>query len=97
MHISYESGILENPANEPRESMFQMTKSPKVAPDTPLRLEITFQKGIPTLVRQGELSIENTLEIFSFLNKLGGECGVGRIDIVENRFIGLKVRYFFSK
>lgn len=94
MHISYESGILENPSNELRESMFQMTKSPKLAPDVSVRLEICFKKGLPVLVTQEESSYEQPLEILSFLNKVGGDHGVGRIDIVENRFIGLKVGFF---
>lgn len=94
MHISYESGILENPANESRESMFQMTKNPKTAPDTPVCLNIDFKKGLPVSLRYGELTVMKPLEMLLLLNKLGGEHGVGRIDIVENRFIGLKVRTY---
>lgn len=91
MHISYESGILENPGNEPRENMFQMTKSPKMAPEKSVRLVIDFKKGLPISVKQGDTLYKQPLEILTFLNKVGGENGVGRIDIVENRFIGLKV------
>lgn len=94
MHISYESGILENPSNEPRESMFQMTKSVKVALDSSLRLEIEFKKGLPISVNHDGTIYGNPVKILSFLNKVGGENGVGRIDIVENRFIGLKVNFF---
>lgn len=92
MHISYESGILENPANAPPEDLFQMTISPQKAPNTSFKLAITFEKGNPiNLKTQDGISYSTPLTIFSFLNKLGGEYGIGRIDIVENRFIGLKV------
>lgn len=91
MHISYESGILENPYNEPPADLFLMTKHPKNAPNQPVRLEIKFQDGIPIQVKAGTDTFENPLDIFNVLNKIGGENGVGRIDIVENRFIGLKV------
>lgn len=93
MHISYESGILENPAHEPREKMFQMTANLEQAPNNPVRFEIEFKKGIPIWVKYGECLYKDPLQIFSFLNRLGGKHGVGRIDIVENRFIGLKVSY----
>ncbi|XP_074042118.1 argininosuccinate synthase [Leptinotarsa decemlineata] len=92
MHISYESGILENPDNEPPEDLFVMTKDLKLAPDTSLRIQVHFEKGIPVLVEGGSRRIEKPLEILLFLNEIGGEHGVGRIDIVENRFIGMKSR-----
>lgn len=91
MHISYESGILENPSNKPRENMFQMTVSLKETSNNPAEIEIEFKKGIPVSVKHEEALYKHPLEIFALLNRLGGEHGVGRIDIVENRFIGLKV------
>lgn len=93
MHISYESGILENPAKEPREEMFEMTRSLKAAPQLPVKLEIEFKKGIPTLVKHNDRFFKEPVDILSFLNSIGGEHGIGRIDIVENRFIGLKVSF----
>lgn len=93
MHISYESGILENPVNAPPTDLFQMTTSPQKAPDVPYKLSIVFQNGCPVYVKtQDNKQFETPLNIFSFLNKIGGEYGIGRIDIVENRFIGLKSR-----
>lgn len=94
MHISYESGILEDPSTVAPESIFQMTKSPVNGPDTPLRIEIVFTAGVP--VRCVEISTgktcEQPLHILQYLNQVGGEHGVGRLDIVENRFVGLKSR-----
>lgn len=96
MHISYESGILENPANEPRENMFQMTANLKETPKNSTRIEIEFKKGIPFTLKYEEVLYRDPLEMFTLLNQLGGEHGVGRIDIVENRFIGLKVSHWRS-
>lgn len=93
MHISYESGILENPDSEPPKDLFLMTKDPKEAPEKSTRLEITFEKGIPILLRMDDIeTITNPLDIFTTLNEIGGKNGIGRIDIVENRFLGLKSR-----
>ncbi|MBN2518366.1 MAG: argininosuccinate synthase [Candidatus Altiarchaeota archaeon] len=94
MHISYEAGELEDPKFEPREDMFQMTKSPREAPDKETKLSIEFIGGVPVkaenlndhTVKQG------SLDLFLYLNKIGGENGVGRVDIVENRFVGMKSR-----
>lgn len=92
MHVSYESGILEDPATFAPEDLFQMTASPHDAPNTPSRLSITFQQGLPVMLKTQDNIILNTpITIFTALNDLGGRHGVGRIDIVENRFIGLKV------
>lgn len=92
MHISYESGILENPLNEAPQELYTMTQNPANSPDKPYRLEVQFQKGLPELVVDNDRKkYVKPLEILTFLNKIGGEYGVGRIDIVENRFIGLKV------
>lgn len=94
MHISYESGILEDPACIAPDELFQMTRNPQNGPDTPARLEIVFSAGVP--VRCAETSTgktyEQPLHILQYLNQVGGEHGVGRLDIVENRFVGLKSR-----
>ena len=94
MHISYESGILEDPKTAPEEDMFKMTLSPKEAPDRETKIEIHFKDGIPVrLVNQNDGIVEKKpLELFTYLNKLGKENGIGRIDIVENRFVGIKSR-----
>jgi len=94
MHISYEAGVLENPAVEPLAGMCVMTVDPENAPEKAVRLEIRFEKGIPVHVKNvdDETEISDSYDLFVYLNKLGGEHGVGRIDIVENRFIGMKSR-----
>lgn len=94
MHISYEAGELEDPQRQPRESMFQMTRSPRRAPNKETELEITFKHGIPVrVVNLSDGTEENSpLALFTYLNKLGGINGVGRVDMVENRFVGIKSR-----
>lgn len=94
MHVSYESGILEDPACPPEEDMFQLTVSPEAAPDKPLNISIQFENGVPVAVKNeaGETLASDSLELVQCLNKLAGENGVGRIDIVENRFVGIKSR-----
>lgn len=94
MHISYEAGVLEDPAASPSDDMFQLTKSPKDAPDSETKLAVTFMNGIPVKVENKEDSTVKTdpLELFQYLNKVGGENAIGRIDIVENRFVGIKSR-----
>ncbi len=89
LHISYEGGILEDPWNSPDEAMFQMTVSPEKAPDTPTFLEIEFAKGDPVALDGVQME---PLALFTRLNKLGGENGIGRLDMVENRFVGMKSR-----
>ncbi len=89
MHISYEGGILEDPYREPDESMFILTKSPEKAPDRPTYLEIDFERGIPVALNGERLG---GVELMQRLNKIAGENGVGRIDIVENRLVGIKSR-----
>jgi len=89
MHISYEGGILEDPWMEPNEDMFLTTVSPEKAPDRPRYVEIDFRDGIPVKIDGKTMS---PFEIVDFLNKAGGENGVGRFDIVENRFVGMKSR-----
>ncbi|XP_062844751.1 argininosuccinate synthase [Trichomycterus rosablanca] len=98
MHISYESGILENPKSHAPSDLYQMTKNPEDSPTTPDRLEIEFCKGVPVKVTHlTEGTTKNTpLDIFTFLNEVGGKHGVGRIDIVENRFVGMKSRGIYE-
>ena len=89
LHISFEGGILEDPWAEPPADMFVLTKSPQEAPDKPKYLEIHYEQGDPVEVDGQRLSPANLLEI---LNEIGGEHGVGRVDLVENRYVGLKSR-----
>ena len=89
MHISYEGGILENTWNEPDENMFLTTVSPEKAPDKPRYIEISFEDGTPKAIDGKEMTPCN---IITHLNKIGGKNGVGRVDIVENRFVGMKSR-----
>jgi argininosuccinate synthase len=89
MHISYEGGILEDPWKEYDESMFRISTSPEKAPDKAQYVEISFEDGFPVAVNGKKLS---AYEIVARLNSLGGKHGVGRIDIVENRFVGMKSR-----
>ena len=94
MHISYEAGVLEDPKFRPHEDMFEMTKSPKDAPDRETKLCITYNRGVPVKVENLEDTTvkEKPLDILLYLNKVAGENGVGRIDLVENRFVGMKSR-----
>ncbi len=89
LHISFEGGILEDPWAEPPADMFVMTKSPQEAPDKPRYLEIHYEQGDPVEVDGQRLSPANLLAV---LNEIGGEHGVGRVDLVENRYVGLKSR-----
>jgi argininosuccinate synthase len=88
-HISHEGGILENPWQEPEESMYTLTVSPEKAPDKPQYLEIEFEKGTP--VALDGIKIE-PVPLLEKLNQIGGENGVGRVDLVENRLVGMKSR-----
>ena len=89
LHISYEGGILEDPWAEPPEDMFEMTVSPEAAPDQPVYVEIGFESGIPVSVDGEKLSPSALL---GCLNDVAGANGIGRVDIVENRFVGMKSR-----
>ena len=95
-HTSYESGMLEDAMCSPEDSMFKMTVSPQAAPDTPEKVRIEFVKGVPTkitnLSEENATPITDSLELFLYCNKIAGKHGVGRIDIVENRFVGIKSR-----
>ncbi|XP_044190198.1 argininosuccinate synthase [Thunnus albacares] len=98
MHISYESGILENPKSHAPVDLYQMTKNPEDSPTTPDELEIEFKNGVPIkVINMKENKTKDTpLELFTYLNEIGGKHGVGRIDIVENRFIGMKSRGIYE-
>jgi len=93
-HISYEAGILEDPNTTPPVDMWKLTASPEDAPQTPERISIEFQAGLPVKVTVPDQNKTHTdpVEIFLALNALGRKHGIGRIDIVENRFIGVKSR-----
>jgi argininosuccinate synthase len=88
-HLSHEGGPLENPWNEPEESMYELTVSPENAPDAPEYVEIGFEKGTPVSLN-GEAM--GALDLFIGLNKLGAKHGIGRVDLVENRLVGMKSR-----
>jgi argininosuccinate synthase len=89
LHISYEGGILENPWTPTPDELYIMSVSPEDAPDTPEIIDITFKHGDPVAIDDEELS---PAELFKKLNRIAGRNGVGRIDIVENRFVGMKSR-----
>jgi argininosuccinate synthase len=89
MHLSHEGGLLEDPWNEPDASMFQLSVSPEEAPDKPEYIEIGFEKGNPISLNGEMLS---AVELFTRLNKTAGAHGIGRVDIVENRLVGMKSR-----
>jgi len=89
LHISFEGGILEDPWNRPPEDMFVLSVSPQAAPDRATLIEIDFEGGIPVAVNGEKLSPAALLDR---LNRLGGENGIGRVDIVENRYVGMKSR-----
>ncbi|MFP6905094.1 MAG: argininosuccinate synthase [Verrucomicrobiota bacterium] len=89
LHISFEGGVLEDPWNAPPEDMFKLSRSPEDAPDTPEEVTIDFERGDAVAVNGASMT---PLEVMLALNKLGGKHGIGRIDIVENRFVGMKSR-----
>lgn len=91
-HISYESGVLEDPAHSPEKDMYRMTVDPTDAPDKPEIITISFKDGIPVKLTTEEGVVTDPLELFKACNDLGRKHGIGRIDIVENRFIGIKSR-----
>ncbi|MGB9628062.1 MAG: argininosuccinate synthase [Thermodesulfobacteriota bacterium] len=89
LHISFEGGILEDPWSEPPEEMFLLSISPEKAPDHPTFVEIDFEDGVPMRVDGQSYSPANLL---AKLNELGGQNGIGRVDMVENRYVGMKSR-----
>ncbi len=88
-HMSHEGGPLEDPWFEPEEDMFILTTSPMAAPDEPEYIEIGFEQGVPVSVNGEKLP---PVELFDALNKAGGRHGIGRVDMVENRLVGMKSR-----
>jgi len=89
LHISFEGGILEDPWSEPPESMFVLSRSPEAAPSRPEYVEVDFEKGFPVAVDGKRLS---PAKLLARLNALGGKHGIGRVDLVENRYVGMKSR-----
>jgi argininosuccinate synthase len=89
MHVSYEGGILEDPWAPPPEDMFLMTKSPEGAADKPEEITIAFERGEPVAING---VAHGAVDLLAHLNYLGGEHGIGRVDVVENRFVGMKSR-----
>lgn len=89
MHVSYEGGVLEDPWAAPPPNMFRMTTDAEDAPDEPEYLTVTFANGNPVAVNGEQLG---AVEVIERLNAIGGRHGVGRVDIVENRFLGMKSR-----
>ncbi|HTC78747.1 MAG TPA: argininosuccinate synthase [Terriglobales bacterium] len=89
MHISHEGGELEDPANAPLETTWLLTKSPQQAPDRAQRVRIGFESGVPVSVDGQRLDAVSLVE---FLNEVGGNHAIGRVDLVENRFVGIKSR-----
>lgn len=94
MHISYEAGMLEDPKASPLKDMFRITTDPKDAPDEATRLSIEFKDGLPVKVENLDDGRVETdpLDLFCYLNEIAGKNGVGRVDIVENRYVGIKSR-----
>jgi len=93
MHTSYEGGILEDPWESPPESIFLQTISPQQAPDFATKVEIDFDKGVPIGLNNQKI---NPVEILQQLNQLAGANGVGRVDLVENRMVGMKSRGIYE-
>ncbi|MDS4039655.1 MAG: argininosuccinate synthase [Candidatus Competibacter sp.] len=89
LHISYEGDILENPWNEPEEAMWRWTVSPEKAPDQPCHVELDFRHGDIVAIDGEALT---PAAVLTKLNQLGGEHGIGRLDLVENRYVGMKSR-----
>lgn len=89
LHISYEGGILEDPWAEAEESMWRWSVSPENAPDKATYLELSYEKGDIVAINGESMS---PAQVMTYLNKIGGENGIGRLDIVENRYVGMKSR-----
>ena len=89
LHISYEGGILEDPWMEPEQDMWRWSVAPEIAPDKPTYIELTYQKGDIVAI-DGEST--TPADVLEKLNRLGGDNGIGRLDIVENRYVGMKSR-----
>jgi len=92
-HISYEGGVLEDPWAAPPAKMFQLTSDPEAAPDVPVTVEVSFDRGDPVAIDGERLG---PVALLTRLNRLGGEHGIGRVDLVENRFVGMKSRGIYE-
>lgn len=94
LHISHEAGILEDPKYKPELDMFTKIVPPQKAPDKETHIEVHFKDGVPVKVANKEagVSVTDPLELLTYLNKVGGENGIGVVDMVENRFVGIKSR-----
>jgi argininosuccinate synthase len=94
IHISHEAGILEDPSKECPDDVYSLSVSPQAAPDKKTYLTFTFEKGIPVkVVNQADgTTVTDPLEMILYLNKVGHDNGIGRVDMVENRYIGIKSR-----
>ncbi|MBL6989858.1 MAG: argininosuccinate synthase [Bacteriovoracaceae bacterium] len=94
LHISHESGILDDPAQAAPEEVYSWTTNPQEAPDTPTEISITFKDGIAVKVENQAQGIVKTspVELFTYLNTIGSQNGIGRVDMVENRYVGIKSR-----
>lgn len=98
MHISYEAGLLEDPKYQADETIFKKIISPINAPNKETKISIEFKKGIPIKVVNitENIEINDSLKLFEYLNELGSKNGIGRIDLVENRFVGIKSRGIYE-
>jgi argininosuccinate synthase len=93
LHISFEGGILEDPWQEPDDAMFCLTQAPEKAPDQPLYCEIDFEDGVPVRI---DGTVYPPVQLLARLNELGGIHGIGRVDLVENRYVGMKSRGIYE-
>jgi len=92
-HISHEGGVLEDPAQSPPADLFMLSQSPELAPDTPEEITITFNKGTPVAVNGESMG---PVQLLTTLNEIGGKHGIGRIDLVEDRLVGMKSRGIYE-
>ena len=97
-HLSHEAGVLEDPRHEAGEDVYSRTVAPEEAPDTPVRIAITCEDGIPVAVDNLDDGTGRTdpLGLFEYLNELGSAHGIGRVDMIENRFVGIKSRGIYE-
>jgi argininosuccinate synthase len=98
IHVSHESGVLEDPSRPAEEHVYSMTRSPREAPDEETVVDVHFKDGIPTRVvdRSNGVEHDTPLGLFTYLNEIGAANGIGRIDLVENRFVGIKSRGIYE-
>jgi argininosuccinate synthase len=98
LHISHEAGILEDPGLEAEDHVYSRTTAPESAPDEATKIQIEFRDGIPVRVENlnDGTVVKAPLELFMYLNQIGSENGVGRVDMVENRFVGIKSRGIYE-